>query len=65
MILELFKNEEDKWVVETLAWWNQYISSLPFNLHDNILHRQMFPDKPGMKNKQTENGNTKPDPDSI
>jgi len=50
-ILELFEDEEDEWVVETLAWWNRYVSSLPFNLHDNIVRRQVFPDKPGTKNK--------------
>lgn len=47
----LLLEDEDTWVVETLAWWNWYISSLPFNLHDNILHRQIFPDKPGTKNQ--------------
>lgn len=64
-ILELFEDEEDKWVVETLAWWNRYVSSLPFNLHDNILCRQFFPDQPGSKNKQVENDNAEPDPNSI
>lgn len=48
-ILELFEDEEDKWVVETLAWWN----------------RQFFPDQPGSKNKQVENDNAEPDPNSI
>jgi hypothetical protein len=63
--LELFEDEEDEWVVETLAWWNWYVSSLPFNLHDKILRRQFFPDQPGSKNKRTENDNAEPDPDSI
>lgn len=45
-ILELFEDEEDKWVV---AWWN----------------RQIFSDQPGSKNKQAENDNAEPDPNSI
>jgi hypothetical protein len=53
--LEPLENEEDEWVVENLTWWNQYVSSLPFNLHDNILRRQIFPDQPGSKNKQIKN----------
>jgi hypothetical protein len=28
-------------------------------------HRQIFPDKPSMKNQQMENDNAEPDPDSI
>jgi hypothetical protein len=40
-------------------------ASLPRNLHHNILHRQIFPNKPGLRNKRTENDNAEPDPDSI
>jgi hypothetical protein len=24
-VLELFDDEEDEWVIETLAWWNEYV----------------------------------------
>lgn len=25
IIMELFEDEEDEWVLETLAWWNQCV----------------------------------------
>jgi hypothetical protein len=29
-ILELFADEEDEWVIDTLAWWNEYVTYCSF-----------------------------------
>lgn len=26
LIVDLFSDRKDKWVVETLAWWNKYVN---------------------------------------
>jgi hypothetical protein len=51
-ILELFADEEDEWVIDTLAWWNEYIVRLFFLSFALIsqLDRQIFPDKLSTKN---------------
>jgi hypothetical protein len=51
-ILKLFADEEDEWVIDTLAWWNEYVICLFFLSFALIsqLDRQIFPDKLSTKN---------------
>jgi hypothetical protein len=43
-IIELFEDEEDEWVKETLGWWNKYVFVSPLDHFDSSsLSQTNFP----------------------
>lgn len=61
-IIELFEDEEDEWVEQTLGWWNKYVLVSPLDCFDSTFpRRQIFPDKTSTKSKGKANEDTEPD----
>jgi hypothetical protein len=63
-ILEMFDDKEDEWVVETLAWWNEYVFILfSFPTDPVSFYRQIFPDV--FKTCNAWGKSAEPDPNSA
>jgi len=67
MILELFEDMEDEWVIETLAWWNACVSILFLLSYLTVFYmcRKIFPDKSTTKNGAKDGNGTETNPNSA